>query len=122
MVSSLAYSFFANNDICMVWSMLAELQTPPIVTTDLLYLRFIGDRSIQEKDFGRIQVDRVFEMQKLADNIKTVEDERIKSAIIAANNHYAGFGPGTANVFRNMLGLSDAKWQDRKESLEQEQQ
>jgi len=85
-------------------------------------LRFIGDRSIQEKDFGRIQVDRVFEMQKLADNIKTVEDERIKSAIIAANNHYAGFGPGTANVFRNMLGLSDAKWQDRKESLEQEQQ
>ena len=88
----------------------------------MLYLRFIGDRSIQEKDFGRIQVDRVFEMQKLADNIKTVEDERIKSAIIAANNHYAGFGPGTANVFRNMLGLSDAKWQDRKEGLEQEQQ
>ena len=122
MVSSLAYNFFANNDICMVWSMLAELQTPPIVTTDLLYLRFIGDRSIQEKDFGRIQVDRVFEMQKLADNIKIVEDERIKLAIIAANNHYAGFGPGTANVFRNMLGLSDAKWQDRKEGLEQEQQ
>ena len=106
----------------MVWSVLEGLQTPPIVTTDFLYLRFIGDRSIQEKDFGRIQVDRVFEMQKLADNIKTVEDERIKSAIIAANNHYAGFGPGTANVFRNMLGLSDAKWQDRKEGLEQEQQ
>jgi len=92
MVSSLAYSFFANNDICMVWSMLAELQTPPIVTTDLLYLRFIGDRSIQEKDFGRIQVDRVFEMQKLANNIKTVEDERIKLAIIAANNHMLDLG------------------------------
>ena len=79
----------------MVWSMLAELQTPPIVTTDFLYLRFIGDRSIQEKDFGRIHVDRVFEMQKWAGNIKTVEDERIQLAIVAANNHYAGFGPGT---------------------------
>ena len=79
----------------MVWSQLAEIQTPPIVTTDFLYLRFIGDRTIQEKDFGRIQIDRVIEMQKWADNIKTIENERIKLAIIAANNHYAGFGPGT---------------------------
>ena len=51
----LAYNFFANNDICMVWSQLAELRTPPIATTDFLYLRFIGDRSINEKDFGKIQ-------------------------------------------------------------------
>jgi len=70
----LAYSFFASNDICMVWSVLAELQTPPIVTTDFLYLRFIGDRSIHEKDFGRIQIDRVLEMQKWVSNIKTVEN------------------------------------------------
>ena len=58
----LAYSFFANNDICMVWSVLTGLQTPPIVTTDFVYVRFIGDRSIQEKDFGRIQLDRIAEM------------------------------------------------------------
>jgi uncharacterized protein YecE (DUF72 family) len=107
----LAYNFFANNDISLVW--LAELQTPPILTTDFLYLRFIGDRRIQERDFGRIQIDRVLEMEKWAENVKTVEDERVKLAIIAANNHYAGFGPGTANVFRNMLGLPEAKWEDR---------
>jgi hypothetical protein len=106
----------------MVWSVLEGLQTPPIVTTDFLYLRFIGDTSIQEKDFGRIQVDRVLEIQKWADNIKTVEDERIKLAIIAANNCCAGFGPGTVNVFRNMLGLPEAKWQDGEEGQEQEQQ
>ena len=93
----------------MVWSQLAELQTPLILTTDFLYLRLLGDRSIQEKDFGRIQTDRVLEMQKCADNIKAVQDERIKLAIVTANNHYAGFGPGTANVFRNMLGLPEAK-------------
>jgi hypothetical protein len=78
-------------------------------------LRFIGDRSIQEKDFGRIQIDRVLEMQKWADNIKRVEDESIKLAIIAVNNHYAGFGPGTVNLFRSMLGLSVAKWKSRPE-------
>jgi predicted transcriptional regulator len=27
--------------------------------------------------------------------------------MIAANNHYAGFGPGTANLFRKMVGLSE---------------
>jgi uncharacterized protein YecE (DUF72 family) len=116
----LAYSFFANNDLCMVWSQLAEIQTLPIVTTDFLYLRFIGDRSIQEKDFGRIQIDRVHDMQKWADNIRSVQDERIKLAIVAANNHYAGFGPGTVNTFRTMLGLPEAKWEDRGEEQEQE--
>jgi uncharacterized protein YecE (DUF72 family) len=93
---------------------LTEIQTPPVVTTDFVYLRLIGDRSIQEKDFGRIQIDRIAEMQKWADNIKNLQENgRIKQAIIAANNHYAGFGPSTANIFRNMLGLSDAKWEDK---------
>ena len=96
------------------------MQTPPVLTTDFLYLRFIGDRSIHEKDFGRIQIDRVLEMQKWAENIKTVEDERIKLAIVAANNHYAGFGPGTAKMFRNMLGLPEAKCEVREKEQGQE--
>src|SRR5437870_5205945 len=117
----LAYNFFANNDICLVWSQLADLQTPPIVTTDFLYLRLIGDRSIQEKDFGRIQIDRILEMEKWAENVKAIEDERIKLGIMTANNHYAGFGPGTANIFRNMLGLPEAKWEHTGRDQEQEE-
>ena len=116
----LSYNFFANHDLCLVWSQLTELQTPPVVTTDFLYLRFIGDRSIHETDFGRIQIDRVLEMEKWAEKIKMVQDERIKLAIIAANNHYAGFGPGTANMFRNMLGLPEAKWEDKGEQQQEE--
>jgi uncharacterized protein YecE (DUF72 family) len=88
--------------------------------TDFLYLRLIGDRSIQEKDFGRIQIDRVLEMQRWANNIKAIQDENIKLAIVTANNHYAGFGPGTANIFRNMLGLPEAKWEDRGQEREKE--
>jgi len=106
----------------MVWSQLAEIQTPAFATRDFVYLRFIGDRSIQEKDFGRIQLDRIGEMQKWAENIKNVqENEHTKLAIIAANNHYAGFGPGTVNVFRNMLGLTEAKWEEKEEEHEQQQ-
>jgi hypothetical protein len=35
-----------------------------------------------------------------------------KYAIVAANNHYAGFGPGTVNIFRQLVGLEEAKWGD----------
>jgi uncharacterized protein YecE (DUF72 family) len=125
----LAYNFFANNNICMVWSQLARMRTPPIITTDFLYVRFIGDRSIDEKDFGRIQKDRVLEMKQWADEIKNVEsgNERGKSkyvslAMIAANNHYAGFGAGTANLFRKMVGLSELSWDNQQEIQEKVQQ
>jgi hypothetical protein len=49
------------------------MSTPPIVTSDFLYVRFIGDRSIDEKDFGKIQKDRIIEMKQWADEIKNVE-------------------------------------------------
>jgi len=120
----LAYNFFADNGICLAWSQLAEMKTPPVVTTDFIYLRLIGDRSIQEKDFGRIQIDRVREMQKWADSInKTVQedDERIRLAIVTANNHYAGFGPGTVNIFRNMVGLPETKLEELKDGDKHEQ-
>jgi len=35
------------------------------------------------------------------------EQEIINLAIAAANNHYAGLGPATANTFRKMLDLSE---------------
>jgi len=59
-------------------------------------------------------------MQKWANDIKKVEEEGINLAIIAANNHYAGFGPGTVNIFRNMLGLPEAKWEVKEDELPSE--
>jgi uncharacterized protein YecE (DUF72 family) len=122
----LAYNFFADNNLCLVWSQLAKIRTPPIVTTDFLYVRFIGDRSIDEKDFGIIQKDRVSEMSNWAEQIKNVEigKERgrrseVRDAMIPANNHYAGFGPGTVNIFRNMVGLSEVSWEDQPQIQEQ---
>jgi uncharacterized protein YecE (DUF72 family) len=111
--------------MCLVWSQLAHLRTPPIVTTDFLYVRFIGDRSIDEKDFGKIQKDRVLEMKRWANEIKNVENKKergrrkeVNLAMIAANNHYAGFGPGTANLFRKMVGLSELSWENRNQLQE----
>jgi hypothetical protein len=55
-----------------------------------------------------------------ANEIKNVENKKergrrkeVNLATIAANNHYAGFGPGTANLFRKMVGLSELSWENR---------
>jgi hypothetical protein len=102
--------------MCLVWSQLAEIKTPPIVTSDFVYVRLIGDRSIDERDFGTIQIDRIKEMKKVACNFKEDINESkpsdVKLAIVAANNHYAVFGPGSVNIFRQLLGLEEVKWDD----------
>ena len=106
-----------------------EDKNSPIVTTDFLYVRFIGDRSIDEKDFGKIQKDRVSEMSNWAEQIKNVEigkekgrRSEVRDAMIAPNNHYAGFGPGTVNIFRNMVGMSELSWEDQQQIQVQLQQ
>ena len=122
----LAYNFFANNNICMVWSQIVGIRTPPIVTSDFLYLRFIGDRSLQEKDFGRIQKDRSPEMRKWVKRINRAEksneeeNKRLKFAIVAANNHYAGFGPMSVNIFRKMIGMKEVTWDQKDKGQQQE--
>jgi uncharacterized protein YecE (DUF72 family) len=110
--SDLAYNFFSNNNICMVWNQLEKIQSPPIVTTDFVYLRLIGDRSIKEENFGKIQKDREQEMTYWSDKFRTVQqDEKdVKIGIVAANNHYAGFGAATANMFRMMNNLPSVEW------------
>jgi uncharacterized protein YecE (DUF72 family) len=115
--SDLAYNFFKDNRICLVWNQLDKIQTPPVVTSDFVYLRFIGDRSINEKDFGTILKDRASEMSGWANKLKEVQehDHDVKAAMVAANNHYAGFGPETSNMFREMLGLDAVEWGIEKE-------
>jgi hypothetical protein len=39
----------------------------------------------------------------------------MKTAMVAANNHYAGYGPETSNIFREMLGLERVSWGDEKD-------
>ena len=43
------YKLHSENDICLAWSQLDTIQTSPELTSDFIYLRFIGDRSIDER-------------------------------------------------------------------------
>mgnify|MGYP006305356069 CR=1 FL=1 len=72
---------------------------PFIETTGSQFLfRFIGDRTLTT--FGKIQRDRKEEMQR----IKKIIDNKIqgiRDIFIYFNNHYAGFGPESANIFHS---------------------
>ena len=79
------------------------------------YKKFADLFCITEKDFGRIQIDRIKEMKKVARNFRRDSNpggdmSGVKFSIVAANNHYAGFGPGTVNIFRQLIGLEEVKW------------
>ena len=107
--NELFYNVLKEKKYCLVWSQQDIVITPPVVTTDFIYLRLIGDRSINEKDFGKINKDRTKEME-IWSKILEDDDRKVKDlnmAIIAANNHYAGFGPMTAKLFSEMMNLKD---------------
>ena len=108
----MAYDFFAKNNICMVWSQLQDIQTPPVVTTDFVYLRLIGDKSMD--NYGNIRDDGIAELQYWTNKIKQISlyeaANKVKDVIVSANNSYTGFAPDTVNSFRKMIGLKEVHW------------
>ena len=109
------YRLLSDNNISLAWSQLDDIQTPTELTSDFVYLRFIGDRSIDEREFGRIQKDRSKDLKMWSNSLDRVKDNATL-AIVAANNHYAGFGPATANTFRKMVGLEEVVWEEMKQN------
>ena len=91
----------------MVWSQMDRLQTPPLVTSDFVHLRLIGDRRLAESQFGKIQIDRAEEIKKWAKKMKEVKqnEKDVRVGIVAANNHYGGYGPGTVDIFRENMDM-----------------
>ena len=111
------YSFFKKNDICLAWSQLEDFQTPTVLTTDFLYLRLMGDRSIPEEKFGTIQKDRTTDMKVWATVInKLSNNDRLKNGFVPTSNHYAGFAPASANSFRKLVRLEPAVWKETRQS------
>jgi hypothetical protein len=62
-----------------------------------------------------VQKHLLAELKRWSDSLRSIKNIA-KFAIVAANNHYAGFGPSTANSFRKMLGLNEAVWEEMKQN------
>lgn len=112
--SDSAIRYLTDKKICLVWSDVAGIQNTAPLTSDFVYLRLIGDRTIQEKDFGKLQKDRTAQMKSWIEKIQQIQD-KISYAVIMANNRYEGFGPVTANKLRLLLGMEGLSFADKRQ-------
>lgn len=74
------------------------------ITADFTYVRWLGDRKgieQQTKVWDRIIVDRSAELAEWVEVLKKVHKRKIQ-ILAFANNHYAGYGPGTVEMFRDL--------------------
>jgi len=77
-----------------------------LVTTDFVYVRWLGDRHGIEKItrvWDRTVVDRTEELRNWVDIFKTmVANKKIVKLFAFANNHFSGNGPSTVKSFWNL--------------------
>ena len=97
----------ASKNICQVWSVNQYLTTPPTITADFIYTRFVGDRAISQ--FNGIQKDQTETMKTWKNELVNAPDSA-KQRFVLFNNHFAGFGPGSVNEFRRLMNLAELDW------------
>jgi uncharacterized protein YecE (DUF72 family) len=105
--NSATQKLLERNNICQVWAVNQYLTTPPDVTSDMIYLRLVGDRKITE--FKTTQRDQSEAMQSWSKALKDVGNS-VKERFVFFNNHFAGFGPASVNEFRRLMGLAELNW------------
>ena len=83
------------------------------ITSDYLYVRLIGDRSIKDSEFGRVTKNKENRIKDWAKRFQEIKD--VPLAMVMANNHFEGFGPATANSLRMNLGMRELIWDEKKQ-------
>ena len=96
-------------DLVIAWSDGPFIQDRSLLSSDIIYLRLVGDRSIKENEFGKIKLDRLDRIEKWAERIKESLEE-IQDFVVFVNNHFQGFSPETVNAFRSALGMTRVDW------------
>ena len=103
------YSMLRNHEITLTWSEIPYAEIPAVLTSDEIYLRLVGDRSIGDSEIGTVLKDRSAEIRKWISEIEKNKD-LVERVAIFSNNHFQGFGPATVNLVRNALGLNSINW------------
>ena len=101
------YKLLESKNVALAWSENQYASTPPEATSDIAYLRMVGDRTIT--NFGGTQKDQSQVLKKWYDTLEE-KSNLFKQGFIFFNNHFAGFGPGSVNEFRRLAGLAELDW------------
>lgn len=96
--------------VALAWSYLTYVDVPPELTTDFVYLRFIGDHTtVPAETHGEVRLDRTAELRLWADRLKARSGEAT-AAFVFFNNHFQGFAPASASRFKEEMGLPAIDW------------
>src|ERR1700674_4069546 len=74
------------------------------ITADFTYVRWLGDRKgieAETKVWDKVIVDRRAELSEWADILRKVHKRKIQ-IYAYANNHFAGHGPATVEMFQDL--------------------
>jgi uncharacterized protein YecE (DUF72 family) len=79
------------------------------ITAEFTYVRWLGDRKgieEQTKTWEKVIVDRKRELSEWVEILGKVAKRKIQ-IFAYANNHYAGYGPGTVEMFRGLWNATN---------------
>lgn len=111
--SNEAITFLRENNHCLVWNEVEGVNNPMPITSDYLYVRLIGDRSIPDSEFGKVSKKKTKIIEKWANKLQEIQD--IPLAMVMTNNHLEGFAPASANTLRMKIGLRELIWEEKKQ-------
>ncbi|HEX2021412.1 MAG TPA: DUF72 domain-containing protein [Candidatus Thermoplasmatota archaeon] len=95
------YDLLRAHGATLGWSVTEYGRTPPVATTDLAYVRLVGNRTLTR--FDRVQRDVSAEVAFWA---KLLGDSDAARRLVLLNNHLAGFAPASADAMARALGLA----------------
>ena len=89
--------------VALAWTEWRELPRWTEITTDFLYLRWLGDRRDIER-YDRVVVNRAREFESWERDLRRALP-RVREVFGYFNNHWAGHSPASANEMKRRLGL-----------------
>jgi uncharacterized protein YecE (DUF72 family) len=98
------YELLRKHAVAIAWTEWRELPRVAAVTSDFLYLRWLGDRRDIEK-YDRVQIDRSDSFADWEQALQRVFPE-VREVFGYFNNHWAGHSPASANEMKQRLGLA----------------
>jgi len=114
--SEVSLDFLSQKNFCLVWNEVPMVDNPAPITTDFVYARLIGDRSLPEGVYDHPVRDQSKTIQKWADRLMDLQNNnRIKFSWAVLNNHLEGFAPFSANTLRVMLKMNELSFKDKKQ-------
>lgn len=108
-----ALFFLSDKKFSLVWSEVPMVDNPAPITTDFVYLRIIGDRTLPDDAYPQTVRDKSDVIQKWANRLDEIKNNsQVKFTLAFTNNHLEGFAPSSANTLRKFCGMPELEWKD----------